>query len=146
VQYQGQPSAAFPTTLAASAPAFFTADGSGKGPAAALNDDGSYNGPGRGAKAGSTVTLFATGEGQTSPGGVDGKLADLPLPAPVLQVSVTIGGQIAHVMYAGGAPGEVAGVMQVNVQVPDGLAAGDLPVVIQIGAARSRGDVTLTVQ
>jgi uncharacterized protein (TIGR03437 family) len=146
VEYQGQQSAAFPTTLAASAPAFFTADASGKGPAAAVNGDGSYNGPGHGAKAGSMVVLFATGEGQTSPAGLDGKPAAAPLPKPVLPVSVTIGGKPAEVLYAGGAPGEVAGVMQVNVRVPAGLAAGQASVVIQVGTASSRGDVTLTVQ
>jgi uncharacterized protein (TIGR03437 family) len=57
---------------------------------------------------------YATGEGQTAPGGVDGKLSSTSI-LPVLPVSVTVGGIPATVQYAGGAPGEVAGLMQVNV-------------------------------
>ena len=59
---------------------------------------------------GSVVVLFATGEGQTNPAGVDGKLASSqPLPAPVVPVTVLVGGpqgagKNASVLYAGAAP------------------------------------------
>jgi len=39
-------------------------------------------------------------------------------------VTCTIGGSNAPVQYAGGAPGLVAGLMQVNVQIPAGIQAG----------------------
>jgi uncharacterized protein (TIGR03437 family) len=68
------------------------------------------------AKVGDIISLYATGEGQTSPSGVDGKPASVPLPHPILWVSVTIGGQSVTPVYAGGAPGEVAGVMQINLR------------------------------
>ena len=42
----------------------------------------------------------------------------LPLPKPALQVSVEINGENAEVTYAGGAPGEVAGMLQVNARIP----------------------------
>jgi len=91
--------------------------------------------------------MFATGEGQTSPPGVDGKLASGTLPQPVLPVVVTIGGQVAQVQYAGGAPGEVAGIMQLNVEIPTGIQTGDaVPVVLEVGGVPSQTGVTLAVR
>ena len=80
---------------------------------------------------GSVVILFATGEGQTMPPGVDGKVTALPLPKPVLAISAEIDNQPAVVEYAGGAPGLVAGVLQVNVRIPAGVSSGAaIPVTI----------------
>ena len=131
----------FPT-----APGIFTADSTGGGQAAALNQNGTLNNVNNPAQIGSIVTLYATGEGQTSPGGVDGKTASTaPYPAPIQPVSVTIGGFSAVVNYAGAAPTLVAGVMQINVQVPSGIAPGNsIPVVLAIGGVRSR-QVTIAV-
>jgi trimeric autotransporter adhesin len=133
VQYQGQSSAAFNLPVATAAPGLFTLDGSGAGQAAAVNQDGSLNGGEHPAKAGSFVSLYVTGAGQTNPGGSDGHLAAVPLPLPVLPVTVTIGGKTAVTNYAGASPGSVEGVMQVNAQIPSGLAAGNVPVVVQVG-------------
>jgi uncharacterized protein (TIGR03437 family) len=70
-----------------------------------------------------------------------------PPPAPVLPVSVTIGGQVAQILYAGGAPGEVAGLMQINVQIPDGVQAGNaVPVVVKVGGVSSQAGVTIAVR
>ena len=146
VTYQGQTSPPATVTVAASNPGLFTSDSTGKGQAAAINQDGSYNGTGHPAPVGSIISLYATGEGQTSPGGVDGKPAQAPLPSPVLPVTVTIGGLTLKPQYAGGAPGEVAGVMQINVQVPSGIAPGNaVPVTIQVGSATSQAGVTIAV-
>ena len=89
--------------------------------------------------AGGVITLYATGEGQTTPAGVDGKLAGTTnLTIPVQGVSVTIGGLPAVIDYAGAAPTLVAGVLQLNVEVPTGFAAGAaIPVVLQIGGVKS---------
>ena len=62
--------------FANAAPGIFTADGSGRGAAAALNQDGSSN-RGNPAPAGSVVTFFATGEGLTQPAVLDGSGAAL---------------------------------------------------------------------
>ena len=49
-------------------------------------------------------------------------------------VSATIGGQTATVSYAGAAPGEVAGLMQVNLLIPASVQPGGyVPVVLQVG-------------
>jgi uncharacterized protein (TIGR03437 family) len=49
-------------------------------------------------------------------------------------------------LYAGAAPGFVAGCMQMNVQLPDGLGSGSVPVVLQVGNALSQPGVILNVQ
>jgi uncharacterized protein (TIGR03437 family) len=69
-----------------------------------------------------------------------------PLPLPVADVKVTIGGQNATVNFAGGAPGLVAGVLQVNAQIPAGISAGNaVPVVVQVGTSNSQPGVTIAV-
>jgi uncharacterized protein (TIGR03437 family) len=68
------------------------------------------------------------------------------LPLPVLQpVTVTIGGIPANSNYAGGAPYLVQGVMQVNAQIPSGLAAGNAAVVVTVGTIQSQAGVTVAV-
>jgi uncharacterized protein (TIGR03437 family) len=148
VTYQGLTSAAFSVPVASSAPGIFTYDSSGQGPAAAVNQDGvTVNTAATPTKIGDIISLYATGEGQTTPAGVDGKPASVPYPQPNLTVTATVGGQNAQVKYAGGAPGEVAGLMQVNVQIPPGIAAGDaVPVVLRVGSASSQGGVTIAVR
>jgi uncharacterized protein (TIGR03437 family) len=145
VQYQGQSSAAFNLSVATVTPGLFTLDGSGAGQAAAVNQDGSLNGGAHAAKAGSFVSLYVTGAGQTNPGGSDGHLAAVPLPLPVLPVTVTIGGKPAATNYAGSAPGSVEGVIQVNAQIPSGLAAGNVPVVVVVGTSSTQPGVTVAV-
>lgn len=137
VSYQGQVSPAFTVPVAASAPSLFSFNATGAGQAAAVNADGSLNTAANPAKAGDYISFFATGEGRTSPQGVDGALAmTAPYPAPILAVRVYIGGIPAAVVYAGAAPAEVAGLMQVVVQIPAGVAPGGyVPVVLQVGAA-----------
>jgi uncharacterized protein (TIGR03437 family) len=148
VSYQGQVSSAFAVTVAASAPGLFTVNETGAGQLATVNAvTGVFNDAAHPAKAGDYLELFATGEGQTTPAGVDGKTAALPYPAPLLAVSVTVGGISAPVVYAGGAPGETAGLMQVNIQIPPGVAPGGyVPVVLTVGAASTiNGAVSIAV-
>jgi uncharacterized protein (TIGR03437 family) len=145
VTYQGQMSAPFQVPVISSIPGLFTANSSGTGEVAALNQDSSINSINNPAAPGSIVTLFATGEGQTSPAGVDGKLAVVPLPHPLLPVSVTMGSIGANVTYSGGAPAEVAGVMQVNVQLPAGVTGPAVPVLLIVGTATSQTGATIAV-
>jgi uncharacterized protein (TIGR03437 family) len=76
---------------------------------------------------------------------VDGKTAGSAPPTPIAPVSVTIGGVPATVNYAGGAPGSIAGMMQVNVVVPSGVS-GSVPVVVTVGGVSSQGGVTVVVK
>jgi uncharacterized protein (TIGR03437 family) len=146
VEYQGQTSAPVTVPVAPVAPALFTADSSGKGQAAASNQDGTLNGAAHPAKVGSYISLWLTGAGQTNPSGVDGQPGTAPLPMPIAGVSVTIGGQVAVVEYAGQAPDAVAGVMQINAQIPSGTQAGNaVPVVVKVGNVSTQAGVTVAV-
>ncbi len=146
VTYHGQSSPPFAVPLAASAPTLFTLNQTGAGQAAAVNRDGTVNTAANPVKIGDYISLYATGEGRTSPSGIDGKIASVPLPHPVLPVTVTIDGQPARVTYHGAAPGEVSGLMQVNVQVPSGVQAGGyVPVVLHVGNTTSQDGVTIAV-
>ena len=146
VQYQGATSVPFNVSVATVIPGIFTLNGAGTGQAAAINvTDGSLNGAAHPAKAGDFVSLYITGVGQTNPPGADGTPNAVPLPVPVAAVTVTIGGKNAPVNFAGGAPGLVAGVIQVNAQIPTGLTAGNAGVVVQVGTSNSPSGVTLAV-
>ena len=91
----------------------------------AFNQDGTLNSASNAAAAGSVVVLYATGLGQTSPPQLDGvRESSLVLAETVIPVNVTIGGMPAQVIYAGSAPGQIAGVMQVEAVVPAGAGTG----------------------
>jgi len=137
VAYLGQVSAAFTVPVAASAPSLFTLNQAGWGQAAAINADGTPNTAANAVRIGGFISLYATGEGQTEP---------TTPPRPVLPVRVTVGGIPASVQYAGGAPGQVAGLMQVNVQIPKGAQPGGyVPVVLQVGDRTSGPAVWIAV-
>lgn len=145
VQYQGQPSVTVPMAVWPAHPAVFTLDGSGAGQAIMVNQDGSINSAQTPAPARSVVVFYATGVGQFSPAGVDGYVVSADnLPTPVLPVSVKIGGVDAKVLYAGGAPGDVEGVVQINVQVPNTPGAA-VPVILTVGSTSSQ-TVTMAVR
>jgi uncharacterized protein (TIGR03437 family) len=145
VGYQGATSSPATVAIAASNPALFTV-GSGTGPAAVLNQDGTLNTAANPAKIGSIIVLYATGEGQTTPQGIDGQVTSTATVKPVLPVSFTVGGQTAGLLYAGEAQGEIAGVMQLNLTIPSGVQPGSaVPVVVQVGDASSPTGVTIAV-
>jgi len=130
-----------------SAPAIFTTGPSGYSQAAALNQDNSPNSLIDPAPRGSIIQIFATGEGQTSPPGVTGSITGDHPSTPVLPVSVTIGGVDATVQFAGSAPHSAAGLLQVNVVVPEGAPIGArVPIVLSIGGAQSQNGVFVAVR
>jgi len=109
-----------------------------------LNQDYSINSPSNPAAQNSVLVLYATGEGQTTPQGVDGKIATDVLPKPVLAVSVLVGGKNATMQYAGAAPQFIAGAMQINAQLPPGVASGaSVPLVLKIGTFSTMVNVAI---
>lgn len=120
-----------PVTTAA--PAFFTANSSGAGPVAALVLPEAR-----------VAVLYATGEGLLTPLPRDGEIILNPLPQPVLPVKVFLANREVPVLYAGPAPGLVAGLLQINIQIPADLPTeSPLPIVLEAGSARSPAGVTL---
>jgi uncharacterized protein (TIGR03437 family) len=144
--FGGQVTSTVTMSVSDAAPALFTADASGRGPAAALNQDGSINSESNPATRGSVVVLYGTGEGRTTPDGIDGKPAADPLPRPLLPVKVRIAGRDVPVTYAGGAPNYTAGAMQVNIFIPHDAPTGNVPVVLSVGDRSSPGNVTVAIR
>jgi uncharacterized protein (TIGR03437 family) len=116
----------------AAAPAIFTQNSSGSGPAAALKASNgaltlvTADNP---VSAGDTVALYATGLGLTAPG----TGPDSGLNVAIQQPTVTVAGLNCPVIFAGAAPGYV-GLDQINCTIPAGIAAtASAPVVITSG-------------
>jgi uncharacterized protein (TIGR03437 family) len=146
VEVQGVRSAPFMMPVAAAVPALFSSDASGQGGGAILNQDLSVNSPLNPASQGQVVVLYGTGEGQTTPPGVDGRIQYDVKSVPVGACSVTIGGQPATVQYCAFAPYEVSGVLQINAVVPAGISSGNVPVSFSIGSATSQSGVTVSLK
>ncbi len=140
VQCSGKTALSFSVPVAAVAPALFTADSTGRGLAAALNADGSYNSMTASAAPGDFITLFANGAGFADQAG-----------APV---TVTIGGQTAEVWHVEPDPAR-PGVSRIYVKVPANATANavatlqtpniPVPVVLQVGGVSSQPGVYITV-
>jgi uncharacterized protein (TIGR03437 family) len=132
-------------------PGILTNEAGGKGPAKAINQDGSVNGDGsanssRGAAPGSVIALYATGLGAVNPSISPGNPAPAsPLSLVTTQVSAVIGGRAAQVTYAGAAPGLI-GTYQVNVLVPVGMPSGAARVVLSQDGNSSQDDVTVQIR
>lgn len=153
VEYPGRPvGEALRVPVAPASPGLFTAAattgaaGRGSGAARAVNQTLRANGENERAAAGSLITLYGTGEGLTDPAGDDRAIAPAEawrLPRPVLPVEVRIGGVVAPLVYAGAIAREPAGMFQMLVEVPGGLAAGNHEVVVSVGGFSSQPGVTL---
>ncbi len=86
-------------------------------------------------------TLFITGEGAVAPALATGATpsAGTPLaalPKPTHSVSVTVGGVNADIQFIG-IPSGLAGVTQINYQVPANAPLGSWPVVVTVGGVAS---------
>jgi uncharacterized protein (TIGR03118 family) len=135
VSYRGQTTSAFTIPVAASAPGLFTIAEDGLGEIVAFNQDGAINSATNAAARGTVLTIFATGDGAETPGDSDGVVNGDLIRTPSLPVSVTIGGQAAQLVFAGSAPGLLAGVLQIEVVAPTAAAAGAQPIMLTIGSA-----------
>jgi uncharacterized protein (TIGR03437 family) len=107
--------------MAPVSPGLFTADGSGNGALAALNEDGTVNSPTNPIGRGKIVILFGTGMGVIPGAPPDGQAPTGPVAAP-FPPRVVINNFVPddHIVYAGLAPG-LPGVWQLNVRVPQAV-------------------------
>ncbi len=146
VEYKKVKGAAVAVPVVEAVPGLFSANSSGTGPGVFLNEDGTVNSVANPLTCGKVAVFYGTGEGQTTPGGVNGLPAATSFPKPVLPVMVTIGGKNAEVSYAGAAPYMVAGVIQINAKVPTDIPAGNAEVVVKVGNNSSQSGITLAVK
>ena len=132
--------------VVAATPAIFTQGSSGYGPGAILNQDYTINSISNPAARGSVIMVYGTGFGTLDPQPADGQ----PAPGPAsttLPVSATIGGAPATVLYSGAAPQQIAGLTQINLQVPDNIPPDPAaPIVLTIGSTAIPAGVTVAIQ
>jgi uncharacterized protein (TIGR03437 family) len=147
VEHNGATSLEVSLPVVDAIPALLTANQSGGGQGAILNQDSSVNTASNAAAVGDIIFLFGTGAGQTDPPGTDGKPAALPLPRLVLSVKAFVDGREAEVLYAGPAPALAEGVLQVNLRIPAGVRRGpDVPIWITVGDKRSQPGVSVAIR
>ena len=143
---QGSSDMKLSVPVAAASPALFTTNATGSGHGAILNQDYSVNSASTPAPRGSVIMLYGTGFGALREQPPDGKTIEGPA-ATAVPVSATIGGMHAAVEYAGAAPGFIAGLMQINVRVPEGLDPNPAALVsLTIGSATTQAGVTVAIQ
>lgn len=149
VEYNGVTSNTLAPRIADSSPGIFTASDGRQ--AAALNENGSINSASNPAAPGSIVVLYVTGEGQTTPGGVDGEVAvGTNLKRPLGAVRVRVNGNdvpASDIFYAGSAPGLVSGLMQINFRLPANAPSNSSTGVdVFVGTGQSPAGTTIAVR
>ncbi len=146
VEVDGVVSNATVLGVTATRPGIFTIAGGGQG--AVVNQNGTVNGTTDPAPPGSVIQIYVTGGGQTNPALVVGGIAPVggPLHNLNANVDVQIGGVNAPVQFAGSAPGLIFGVVQINVEVPQGVAAGGaVALQVSIGGTPAQAGVTVAI-
>ena len=147
VEYRGVKSNVLELRVNETGPGIYSANNTGRGQGAILNQNNTVNVPANPADKDSIIQIYATGEGQTNPPGEDGVVITTNLKKPLRDVRVRIGGVEAVVEYAGSAPGYVSGALQVNARIPDSVASGpDVPLELTIGGAPSQPGITVAVR
>jgi uncharacterized protein (TIGR03437 family) len=146
----GKRTAPLVIAVSASNPGVFTANSSGSGLVAAQNvaADGtiSTHTLSNPALRGGVITIYATGLGVTTPLLVDGALTGAALPSLDNRTRVLVGGREMEVLYAGPAPGLIAGLMQINIRLSTALSTGELPLLVVSDENPSQPGVTIAVR
>ena len=149
--------APFQVAVAAAAPAFFTLDGSGEGPAAAINQDGTLKSPSNPAEQGSIFSIWPTGLGPMQPAVPDGLIPGEPSSKPALPL--ILGLDLAfppilappvppptiYIVYAGDASGLVEGIVKIDVRVPPLALSGEARIFFSAGGIGADRDLKVTV-
>ena len=91
------------------------------------------------ASGGEVVTIYASGLGDTNPQYGEGRVIEQPLRLSGMP-QVQVGGRNADVQSAMLIS---AGVYQLTVKLPDTLTAGDVPVVLTMGGARTQENAAI---
>jgi uncharacterized protein (TIGR03437 family) len=112
--------------------------------ASILNQDGTVNSASNPAPRGSIVSFYGTGLGPMMPQLIDGYLAiSTPYSTPVNAPSVSIGGQLATILYAGDAPTLPTGVFQINATIPQTVSPGQVSTSLTIGGVAAQTTVVV---
>lgn len=133
VTFNGQVSATHAITVAANSFGIFTLNQKGSGSAALTDAGGGYITTTTAARPGQTIVIWGTGLGAINGNDANdqsgGDMTNVP-------VQVLIGGKPAAIRYRGRAP-HIAGLDQINVDVPAGVSGCYVSLIITIGDAVS---------
>ena len=126
VDTDGIGSDSFTSTVRDAMPGIFTLNGSGAGPGAIVNQDGTINSAGNPAAPGTIVSVYGTGQGMLN------------------SASVRILGTPCEILFAGQT---APGLYQVNVRVPENAFATDrAPVELTVGDFPAQSGVTMAIR
>lgn len=129
------------------APGVFTTESTGIGQATAFNEDGGPNNATRPAGRKSVIRVLVTGLGQTTPRSITGAIETGQREVPILPITATIGGLDAPVRGVAPVLGQIAGLMQVDLVVPEGVVPGPaVPLVVLAGNIGSQTAATVAVK
>jgi uncharacterized protein (TIGR03437 family) len=145
VSYLGLEAGPIQFNVVPATPGLFTLSQQGTGDAAIVRlSDSSVISASNPASVGDTLELYGEGYGVASPSTAlaDGTVVETVLPLPAATTTLLIDGRPVNTIYAGGAGGDVNGVLQINFVVPQ-LAPGSHQLQIQVGNAVSPIGVTL---
>ena len=128
-------------TTAGVVPGIFTQTGNGQGQAAIMNSDGTLNTSTNPSTRGSWLSVDGAGFGVFNTAGTNG------LRTVAGNVTATIGGVDAYVLYAGNTPGATDDLQQFNLQIPAGATAGTaLPIFLLVNCTPAQTIATVSLQ
>jgi uncharacterized protein (TIGR03437 family) len=142
VEYQGRSSNEVTVPVAAAVPGIFRYPSSTQGVAV---QEAGFNSDQLPVERGKIVWFYVTGEGQTVPAGVEGRLPVAPnWPVPAGDLTATFGDKPGRVEFKGLV---YAGVLQLNVRVPDDAPVGaNVPLTVTVGGISSPPGTTIAVK
>jgi len=143
----GTPSNVVTMRASVCAPGIFAIGSTGTGYGAVLHANYQLVSPANPAKPGEVVLVFVTGLGPVKPGVADGAPGpSSPLSYTTYPFVVVFGSEVVNPLFAGVAPG-LAGLYQINVQVPSDLTTGDydLSVASNLGGSGADCQTSLVI-
>ncbi len=100
-----------------------------------MNQDGTSNSATHPAKVGDVVVFYASGFGETKPLSDDGLVNSAPLPVPTATVMANVANTPVQPQFVGAAPGQIAGIVQVNIQLPTTAKYSSNPITVGLNNA-----------
>jgi uncharacterized protein (TIGR03437 family) len=147
VERGGVPSATVGAAVLADSPGIFTYQRTAEiADPVVVHADGAVVSPQNPARPGEVVVIYATGIGSLTnpPATGEGAPAE-PLAVSAVEAGVMVGNLTAEVLFAGLTPGYV-GLLQINVQLPDVLPAGNVHSLVALFGSGASQRVDLAVE
>jgi uncharacterized protein (TIGR03437 family) len=143
VQYGTRSTDPLPLAVVPASPGIFTADGRGAGQVVAMNEDYSSNSFLHPARAGTALTIFATGVSSSRSEAFNWRFSR-PLAD---NITATINSVPAEILEGGPATALIPGVVQIRVRIPLNVPPGSaIPIQVKVDEAPSQDGATVAVR